>query len=56
MTEAIARAAKSAFESSQLTPVSERVNALYAIRNALEAAKQAILTANEEDLRVRREK
>ena len=56
MTETIARTAKAAFESSQLTPASERVNALYAIRNALEAAKPAILAANEEDLRVRPEK
>ena len=56
MTETIARTAKAAFESSQLISASERVNALYTIRDTLEAAKQAILAANEEDLRVRREK
>ncbi|KAK7445384.1 glutamate-5-semialdehyde dehydrogenase [Stygiomarasmius scandens] len=46
----IARAAKSAFEGSQLVPTSERVKALHEIRNALEANKTQILEANKHDL------
>ena len=49
----IAKAAKAAFEASQLIPSSERVRALYEIRKELEAAKDAILAANRADLEVR---
>ena len=48
----IAKAAKSAFEASQLIPSSERVKALEEIRKELEAAKDAILAANRLDLEV----
>jgi glutamate-5-semialdehyde dehydrogenase len=50
--EQIARAAKSAFEKSQLIPASERITALQAIRKELEAHKDEILAANAEDLKV----
>ncbi|KAI0664367.1 gamma-glutamyl phosphate reductase [Cubamyces menziesii] len=46
----IAKAAKAAFEASQLIPSSERVRALHEIRKELEAAKDAILQANRTDL------
>ncbi|KAJ7148387.1 gamma-glutamyl phosphate reductase [Mycena crocata] len=49
--EEIAKAAKSAFEDSQLTSSTERVNALQHIRKALAANKTEILTANKEDLK-----
>ncbi|KAI0349538.1 gamma-glutamyl phosphate reductase [Trametes cingulata] len=48
--ESIAKAAKAAFEASQLIPSSERVKALQEIRRELEAAKDAILAANRADL------
>ncbi|KAH9849927.1 gamma-glutamyl phosphate reductase [Lenzites betulinus] len=48
--EVIAKAAKAAFEASQLIPSSERVRALQEIRTELEAAKDAILAANRADL------
>ena len=48
----IAKAAKSAFEASQLIPSSERVQALREIRKELDAAKDAILAANKLDLEV----
>ncbi|KDQ51030.1 hypothetical protein JAAARDRAFT_41492 [Jaapia argillacea MUCL 33604] len=48
--ETIARAAKAAFEASQLVPASERVIALQEIRKELEASKDAILLANNKDL------
>ena len=51
--EAIAKAAKTAFEASQLIPTSERVRALHEIRNELEASKASILAANKEDMDVR---
>ncbi|KIY45719.1 gamma-glutamyl phosphate reductase [Fistulina hepatica ATCC 64428] len=47
---AIAQAAKAAFEESQLIPSSERVVALEAIRNELEARKTEILDANRKDM------
>lgn len=50
--ESIARAAKAAFEASQLIPSSERVLALHEIRKELEAAKEDILAANKQDLEV----
>lgn len=50
----IAKAAKAAFEASQLVPSTERVNALHEIRKELEAAKAQILEANRRDLEVRR--
>ncbi len=49
----IAKAAKAAFEASQLVPSSERVQALQEIRKELEAAKEQILAANKKDLEVR---
>ena len=51
--EHIARAAKAAFEASQLVPSSERVRALYEIRKELEVLKVEILEANKKDLEVR---
>jgi glutamate-5-semialdehyde dehydrogenase len=51
--EEIAKAAKAAFEASQLIPSEERVAALHAIKRELEAKKNAILDANREDLQVR---
>ncbi|KZT25225.1 gamma-glutamyl phosphate reductase [Neolentinus lepideus HHB14362 ss-1] len=47
---AIAKAARSAFEKSQLLLASERVTALHEIRKGLEASKDAILAANKQDL------
>lgn len=49
---AIAKAAKSAFEASQLIPSSERVKALHEIKQELENAKEEILEANRKDLSV----
>ncbi|KAF7327049.1 Aldedh domain-containing protein [Mycena kentingensis (nom. inval.)] len=49
--EEIARAAKAAFEESQLVPAEERVKALQRIRDALHSSKDAILAANVEDLK-----
>ncbi|KAL0573437.1 glutamate-5-semialdehyde dehydrogenase [Marasmius crinis-equi] len=46
----IAKAAKAAFEESQLISSDERVKALLEIKNTLEANKAEILRANEEDL------
>lgn len=51
-TESIARAAKLAFEASQLLPSSERTNALRAITKQLEANKSQILEANRKDMEV----
>ncbi|KAG8718330.1 hypothetical protein FRC08_005476 [Ceratobasidium sp. 394] len=48
--ESIARAAKRAFEASQLVGPEERVAALNAIREALEANKSTILEANKGDM------
>jgi gamma-glutamyl phosphate reductase len=48
----IAKAAKSAFETSQLIPSSERITALHAIRQSLEENKADILAANGQDLSV----
>jgi glutamate-5-semialdehyde dehydrogenase len=50
--EEIAKAAKSAFEDSQLIPSAERVTALQNIREALASKKAEILAANKEDLKV----
>jgi glutamate-5-semialdehyde dehydrogenase len=50
--QVIAKAAKAAFEESQLIPSSERINALHEIRKALEDSKTEILQANQEDLKV----
>ena len=52
VAENIARAAKAAFEASQLIPSSERIKALQEIRKELEAVKDAILAANRLDLEV----
>ncbi|KAF9269062.1 gamma-glutamyl phosphate reductase [Marasmius fiardii PR-910] len=46
----IAKAAKAAFEESQVIPSEERVKALRIIRDSLESNKTEILRANEEDL------
>lgn len=51
-TESIARAAKLAFEASQLLPASERTNALRAITKELQANKSQILEANRKDMEV----
>ncbi|KAJ7044146.1 gamma-glutamyl phosphate reductase [Mycena alexandri] len=51
VAKSIAKAAKSAFEDSQLVPSAERVNALHHIRKALESNKTEILAANREDLK-----
>jgi glutamate-5-semialdehyde dehydrogenase len=48
----IAKAAKTAFEASQLVASSERVQALHEIRKELEVAKAEILDANKKDLEV----
>jgi glutamate-5-semialdehyde dehydrogenase len=50
MAEDIAKEAKTAFEASQLIPVSERINALHAIKEELNANKAEILAANREDV------
>jgi len=52
--EAIAKAAKSSFEASQLIPASERTTALGAIARELVTRKYDILFANTEDLKVDR--
>lgn len=52
-SENVAKIAKAAFESSQLTPSSERIHALNAIRAELDARKTTVLAANREDLQVR---
>jgi len=51
-TESIARAAKLAFEASQLLPASELTKALHAITKELHANKSQILEANSEDMEV----
>ena len=51
-SEAIAKAAKEAFVTSQLVQSAERIKALKSIQRELERAKQAILAANVEDLKV----
>lgn len=51
-SEEIAKAAKLAFEESQLFPSAERVNALQLIRKELDLRKADILAANAEDLKV----
>ena len=51
-TESIARAAKLAFEASQLLPASERTSALCAITKELQANKSQILEANRKDMEV----
>ena len=50
----IAKAAKSAFEASQLVDSSERVKALSLIKSELEALRDEIQKANKEDMEVRR--
>lgn len=51
-SQEIAKAAKTAFEASQLIPASERVIALESIRKQLDLDKAEILAANAEDLKV----
>jgi len=48
----IAKAAKAAFEASQLIASSERVRALHELRDELASAKEEILAANRRDLEV----
>ncbi|KAF8967715.1 gamma-glutamyl phosphate reductase [Flammula alnicola] len=50
-SEDIAKAAKAAFEESQLIPSSARITALEAIRKQLDLRKTEILAANVEDLK-----
>lgn len=49
----IAKAAKAAFEQSQLVSNEDRIKALRAIRQQLETQKDSIISANLEDLKVR---
>ncbi|KAI4523740.1 gamma-glutamyl phosphate reductase [Schizophyllum commune Loenen D] len=49
--EKIAKEAKAAFSASQMLPTSERILALDAIKAELEAKKDSILAANQEDLK-----
>lgn len=51
--ETTARAAKLAFDASQLLDPSEKNRALTAVKGALHAAKAAILEANARDVEVR---
>ncbi len=51
--ETIARAARSAFEESQLVDPSERNVALEAIRRVLEESRDEVLAANKRDMQVR---
>lgn len=50
--EQIAKAAREAFEASQLVAAEERNVALVAIRQELQERKDEILAANEKDLQV----
>ena len=50
--QSIAKAAKAAFEASQLIASSERVRALHELREELVSAKADILAANRRDLEV----
>jgi glutamate-5-semialdehyde dehydrogenase len=50
--EAIAKAAKNAFEDSQLITSAERATALHRICETLQSNKAEILAANKEDLKV----
>lgn len=52
--EIVARAAKKAYDASQLLDVAERQSALTAVKKALAEAKDEILAANALDLKVRR--
>ena len=52
-TETIAKAARAAFEASQLIDSAERTRALHEIRKELGTYKDAILQANGEDMTVR---
>ncbi len=51
----IAKAAKAAFEASQLVDSSERITALGLIRQQLEELKPQIQEANKRDLEVQQE-
>jgi glutamate-5-semialdehyde dehydrogenase len=48
----IAKAARLAFDASQLVSSEERSNALLAVREELEQQKEAILQANKKDMDV----
>ena len=50
--EGIAKAAREAFEASQLVDVSQRNVALQAIRQVLESNRDTVLAANKEDMEV----
>jgi glutamate-5-semialdehyde dehydrogenase len=50
--EGIARAARQAFEASQLVPVEQRNVALEAIRKVLEENRADVLAANKKDMEV----
>jgi glutamate-5-semialdehyde dehydrogenase len=52
--EDIAKLSKLAFHASQTVTGSERIAALHAMRDELEAQKDAILEANKLDMQVRR--
>jgi hypothetical protein len=51
-SEEVAKAAKVAFEASQLLEATERIKALHSIREELEARKTEIFEANKQDLQV----
>ena len=51
--EIIAKESKAAFSASQMLPTGERILALDAIKAELEAKKDSILAANQEDLKVK---
>ncbi|KAJ8495815.1 hypothetical protein ONZ45_g12687 [Pleurotus djamor] len=55
MAEEVARAAKAAFEASQLVSPSERISALHEIKNQLDTMKDAVLAANKQDLQAAEE-
>lgn len=50
--EEIAKAAKAAFEASQLVTPEQRSNALLAVRVELERMKETVLEANKKDMEV----
>jgi glutamate-5-semialdehyde dehydrogenase len=50
--EEIAKAAKVAFEESQLLPATVRIDALAKIKQQLQANKAEILAANKQDMEV----
>lgn len=52
LAETIAKAAREAFEASQLVDAERRNDALRSIRDVLQENKDAVLAANEKDMEV----